>query len=546
MDVADAHLAAARKAWGDRWTRAIGDRELRKQIFHEFQQEFPCHPDIVLYESMSGAKMMDSPFSLFLHEYGAPDKRRDARLHVWSVRSEETVPPEFLRAPGVLRVKRHTPEYMYYLARATRIVGNSTLPEYFVRRPEQYYLNTWHGIGYKTLGRTDANPLGAGLSVSNMLQSTHAISPCGFMTHVHMHGFAMRNTYVGQFAEAGYPRIDAILNTGREAKLALLQILGCSEERPVVTYAPTWRGDGFDGERLRHDLASLADLDCSTVFLGHHMMLKHVDVANLEGVIVPPDHVNTNELLAATDVLITDYSSIFFDFQVTGRPIVHYLYDYAEYSTARGLTLESDELPGIVVTTSEQLVEAVEHELTRSRACAPSYYGNVERFNPFDKGESSKNVADWFFRADPSGVNVLKYLNVRPRTVFWGGRLGDTSATDAYFDEVEAELSRDAVDVTVFVSRTVRRNDVAIERIRRLGGSVSVVVRDDYNFGTTRAEEEARSKEAGERSQLEVMAYDEIYAREYRRIFGDVKFDHVRIFPGQSFFWRRLAAEAHK
>src|SRR5699024_4084973 len=304
--------------------------------------------------------------------------------------------------------------------------------------------------------------------------------------------------------------------------------------------------DAFDVDRLRTDLHNLAQLDCDVVFLGHHLMLKHVSPDVLDDVIVPPDSVNTNLLLAITDVLITDYSSIFFDFLVTDRPIVHYVYDYEEYSADRGLNLTKDELPGVVTSTSDQLIDAVSRLLSDKHDRSRRYPEHVDRFNPHDCGDSTRRVIDWFFHDRADQVQVLEGMNERPRVVFWGGRLGADEAVDNYFHEMAALAADGSTDVSLFVSRSVRRNPVAMEWIRKLSASISIVVRDEYSFGMTADERAAREVPGAQRSGLEASAYDKIYQREYRRMFGDTRFDEVRQFPGLSHFWKRLSQEAHK
>lgn len=534
-----------RDTWGKEWLRTVADKEARKQLFHDFQQSVDCHPDMIFYESMSGAKMMDSPFSIFQELFDSPLTQNDY-LHVWSAKSQEIVPLRYRERDTVVTIRRHTPAYFYYLARAKYIISNSALPEYFVRRPEQRYLNTWHGIGYKTLGRTAQNPLGAALAVSNMLQATHVISPCEFMTQIHLNGFSMANLFTGKLAETGYPRIDATLNAGASDKAELYSALGCSTQKRIVTYAPTWRGDAFDVDRLRTDLHNLAQLDCAVVFLGHHLMLQNVSPDVLDEVMVPPEFVNTNPLLSLTDVLITDYSSIFFDFLITDRPIVHYVYDYQEYSTNRGLNLTKDELPGLVATTSDQLIDAVSWSLSAELDQTRRYPEHVERFNPHDFGDNTRKVIDWFFRQRTDQVKVLAGINERPRVVFWGGRLGADEDVVNYFREIKALADDDSTDISLFVSRSVRKSQVAMEWIRDLSASISIVVRDEYSFGMTADERAAREVPRTQRSGLEESAYDKIYWREYRRLFGDTRFDEVRQFPGLSHFWKRLAQEAYK
>lgn len=494
---------------------------------------------------MSGAKMMDSPFSIFEDLFDI-SSTHCGYLHVWSAKSQEIVPPQYRDLDSVISVRRHTPAYFYYLARAKYIISNSALPEYFVRRPEQRYLNTWHGIGYKTLGRTDHNPLGAALAVSNMLQATHVVSPCKFMTQIHLVGFSMANMFTGKIAETGYPRIDATLNTAQSKKDELYSVLGCTAQNPVVTYAPTWRGEGFEVDRLRFDLHNLAQLDCTVIFLGHHLMLKYISPEILDEVVVPPDFVNTNQLLSITDVLITDYSSIFFDFLVTGRPIVHYVYDYLEYSTKRGLTLTKDELPGILASTSDELNTAVSSALSMGLERAVNYRDQVARFNPHDAGDSTRRVVDWFFHDKNTQVSQLGGINERPRTIFWGGRLSSGEELDTYFREMETLAGDRHTDVSLLVSRSVRKNQAAMKWIRHFGSSISIVVRDEYSFGMTTDERAVREIPSAQRSGLEAAAYDRIYEREYRRMFGDTRFDQVRQFPGLSHFWRRLSQEAHK
>lgn len=530
---------------GSKWHRTIVDNEERKELYHEFQQSVDCHPDIIFYESMSGAKMMDSPFSIFEDLFESPPTH-SGYLHVWSAKSQEVVPPRYRDLDSVVPVRRHTPAYLYYLARAKYIISNSALPEYFVRRPEQRYLNTWHGIGYKTLGRTDRNPLGAALAVSNMLQATHVVSPCEFMSQIHLVGFSMANMFTGKLAETGYPRIDTTLNATESEKNELYSILGCTVQKPVVTYAPTWRGEAFEVDRLRSDLHNLAQLDCKVIFLGHHLMLKYVSPDILDEVVVPPGFVNTNQLLSITDVLITDYSSIFFDFLVTGRPIVHYVYDYVEYSTKRGLTLKKDELPGNLACTSDELNSAVSSALSTGHDRTVDYRDHVARFNPHDVGDSTRRVVDWFFHDKNTQVRQLGGVNERPRIIFWGGRLGSDEELDTYFREMMVLAGDSHTDVSLFVSRSVRKNQAAMEWIRHLGSSISIIVRDEYSFGMTTDERAARETPGTQRSGLEASAYDRIYEREYRRMFGDTRFDEVRQFPGLSHFWKRLSQEAYK
>ncbi len=530
------------------WTTIIKDPAQRKAVYSAYSETVPSHPSVIFYESMSGAKIMDSPYAICDEILSRPDVYGADRLHVWSVGSDERIPPRFEGRHDVVFVRRHTREYMYLLTRAAYIIGNSVLPEYFVRKPDQAYLNTWHGIGYKTLGRTADNPLGASLSVTNMLQATHVTSPCSFMTETLLTGFSMRHTYTGKLAEVGYPRIDTTLNATDAEKERLRKHLRLDPRKRTIVYAPTWRDgagrDNFDFERLDTDLEALANLDVNAIFLPHHIMTRNRDFSTVKGLVVPPSDTNTNLLLSLCDLLITDYSSIFFDFLPLGRPIVHYVYDHEKYSAARGLTLSLDELPGTIALTVADLLEGITDGLSAGWEPSPAYRAAVSRFSPFDDGHSSSRVIRWFFGGDDSSVRLVQGIGARRRVVFWGGRMEGEAENAEFLSRVRREVQRDVSDVTVLVARSVSSDDTVVAALRDLGPSISVVCRNNYTFGMTEEEDHARGQASKSEGRAARRLYDRIYEREYRRIFGDTQFDDVVLHPNLSHFWKKLAGYA--
>lgn len=542
----DSLVETAKRSAALPWRTVIKDRDERKSIYAEFADTFPLHPNMIFYESMSGARIMDSPFEIFRAVDSAEEPHVATPIHVWSSRSPSVRPESIASREDVVFVRRHTPEYIYYLARAKYVIGNSTFPEYFVRRISQKYLNTWHGIGYKSLGRTSERPYGAGLAVYNMLQSTHTISPSPHMTSVMLDGFSMRNTYTGDFAETGYPRIDATINMTDARKAEVISAIGLNGGRPVVTYAPTWREDGFDVDRLSIDLSALNRLDIDLVFLGHHLMLSALPKAVLDDVIVPSSATNTNELLAVSDILISDYSSVFFDFLNTGRPVIHYLYDYSEYSKRRGLSLSLRQLPGKVAFTSDALVSAVQDSLTLETMDTENYNAAASRHCSHDDGSRATAVADWFFRSSNEKIGLITGLNRRRRVVFWGGRLGGAQSNSEFFEHLEKVAERRDIDTTLVIARSASRIPDLTKLLRRVGPQLSLVVRDDYAFGMTRDEARARSELSRGSLPETRRLYTAIYAREYRRMFGDTRFDVVRKHPELTRFWAELSKHAYK
>lgn len=554
------------------WKDKIRDPEDLKTRQAEYVVSVPTNSQVVFYESMSGARMMDSPYALFLHLYHDPEFSK--LHHVWSVRSEDLIPDELRDDPRITFVTRGTDAHLYFLSLSGYIIGNSLLPEYFVRKPDQKYLNTWHGIAYKTLGRTDASPLGAAGSVYNLLQATHVLTPCPYMTETELTRFSLRGVFSGSLAEIGYPRQDLTLNMSESSALRLRENLGLDSTKKTVLYAPTWRGNKgsarFDGDQLQRDIEALAKLDANVIFQAHHIMLRHIKNVDYGNIIVPPANTSANELLAVADLLISDYSSIFFDFLATGKPIVHYLYDYAEYADDRGLLLDQSDLPGPIVSTADELISTVTSLISEPYRPTTRYQQARERFCPHDDGHASLRTIRWFMLGDNQGIRQIE-ARPRPTTIFWGGRLDKSRKTEAFLDSLDTVAKSGDRDVTLLVAHSVKSNSVAMERIRQLDPSVSIVARNDFEMIMTTNEKQARNgtdispaaKEPTEKNSVwnrlkgafarkapVASAEDDplmtMYQREYRRVFGDAKFDEMVEFEGLSGFWRKLAQHALK
>ncbi|GAA2105374.1 CDP-glycerol glycerophosphotransferase family protein [Brevibacterium salitolerans] len=526
----------------DFWSARITDEEERNHLYAEYSKSTHTRAEIVFYESMSGARVMDNPFSVFKH---AVDNTPPAahKLHVWSCSAGELVPDEMAERNDVVFVKRHSREYMYLLASAKHIIGNSVLPKYFVRKPDQKYMNTWHGIGYKWLGRSHSNPLGASLSVTNMLQATHVISPCSFMTDVLVDRFSIRGSFTGRLGETGYPRIDATLNASEAAKDSLRSRLGTDPQKKTVLYAPTWRGEGKSAEKqieqLDKDLLTLRRMNANIVFLGHHIMARRIRERAFPGIFIPPPNANTNEILSISDVLITDYSSIFFDFLVTGRPIIHYMYDYNTYKKARGLALEPDELPGEVAFDAVSLAALTRSAISGNISQSTRYRAAQARFCPHEDGHASARAARWFFEND-SIPHEIPIGQDKPRVAFWGGRLARSEALEPFLNQLrERALARHEY-ITLVIARSAIKSPGVKTVLQELGTAIAVVARDDYEMGMTSAEQSARLRSAKERSREDTDLYDEIYKREYSRLLGNARFDEVVLYGNLSHFWKKL------
>ncbi|GAA2130630.1 hypothetical protein GCM10009760_03370 [Kitasatospora kazusensis] len=366
--------------------------------------------EAVLYDVFGGRGYSDSPRAIHteLVRRGAPLE------HLWVVDDAQGAVPE-----GVRPVRSHSAEWYEALATSRYLVGNTHFPDFIERRPGQLVVQTWHGSLLKRIAHDVENAwLGdAGYLAALDRESPQwsvLLSPSAFATPILRRAFR----YEGEILESGYPRGDVLaLGTGAGA---VRERLGIPAGKRIVLYAPTWREDqqreSGDGFRLGLRL----DLDAARAELGEdHVLLvrPHSHVREPlpgagDGFLYDVgDYPDVQELLLAADVLVTDYSSIMFDFAITGRPILFFTYDLEHYrDTLRGFYFDLEsEAPGPLIPTSPELLTAL-RDLAGSDALTTRYADAYRRFRAvhchLDDGGAAARVVDRMLGGTPAaGVN---------------------------------------------------------------------------------------------------------------------------------------------
>lgn len=273
--------------------------------------------------------------------------------------------------PGARVVGQGSREWYEALARSRYVVVNTAVGDWFVTRPGQQVVQTWHGtplkkIGKDLLGTTKSSPAYIASLPHSYRQFDFVVSPNAYTTEIMRRAYSIE----GDLFESGYPRNDVFHAPDRDARAARVrERLGLPEGKKVVLYAPTWREDQRHASKL-YKLDLRIDLAAAQAELGHdHVLLfrKHPRVhGSLPGVgrgfvwdvTRYPD---IADLYLVADVLVTDYSSAFFDFAHSGKPMLFFTYDLEHYrDSLRGLYFDlTTRAPGPLLETSEDLVKAL-------------------------------------------------------------------------------------------------------------------------------------------------------------------------------------------
>jgi CDP-glycerol glycerophosphotransferase len=504
----------------------------------------------VLYESFFGNGMLDHPEAIFRYLLDQPDM---ADLeHIWVLDdafAHTEVREEFADHPNVRFVDIYSLDYFKALATSKYLINNSTFPQELAKRPEQVYVNTWHGVPLKFMGFDMPSGGVASRNITrNFLHADYLLSANSFMTEtMYRKAYRLQGIFRGAVIEEGNPRADRQLEALKDpvATLALLEAHGVKiGARKIVLYAPTWRGKTFQDPNVnaaqllatvRELQAALGDTQYVVLLKVHQVIYAAVKKRLGDCDFLVPNSVPTNLTLGVTDVLVTDYSSIFFDFVGTGRPVLHYVPDLDEYRSGRGLYLTEDELPGPTSATMPDLIEQVTEALQGPGRSERSEQAAV-RFTPKDDGAVCERVVNLVFRGeDESAYTVHRDFGTDKETllVYLGGMKSMGITTSAL--SLLRNIDYDRYDVTgfwMFSRGRDRAKNAALVDPR-----VRVIPRAAMFNGTPRRVREETKKliVAGLPETLNERHLT-FWRNEWRRTFGVATFDHLIDFSGYGCF----------
>jgi CDP-glycerol glycerophosphotransferase len=368
------------------------------------QQRAKATRDMIVFDSMGGRRYSCNPRAIFEEL-----RRQNPHLEfVWTSADGQFPPPE-----GARTVLKNSREHYQVLARARVVVANSRMLPWYRKRDGQTYLQTWHGTPLKTLGfdlttLTEHRVRGWQEITVDVAQWDILISPNPYTTRIMRRAYH----YDGEILETGYPRNDVLkAPVADERGAAIRERLGIAPDKCVVLYAPTWRDDLIvgDGPRRVYELA--LDVKRARTALGrdhvlllraHHFMATGRAWRGSDGFVIDvSDYPDIADLYLAADMLVTDYSSVMFDFAVTGKPMLFFAYDLERYGAeVRGLYLDLEaEAPGPVLRTSDEVIDALRAGTHDDHADAYAMF--VKTYCPYDDGFASARVIERILRIAP-------------------------------------------------------------------------------------------------------------------------------------------------
>ena len=361
------------------------------------------------------------------------------------------------------------PRYLTLLSTAGFLFLDVTNPHRYIKKPGQVIINTWHGTPLKRMGTEIPGEAHLqGNMIRSLLMSDYLCLPNEYTRDMFRRAYTLGGIYKGTYVLAGYPRNQVFFDKERQA--AVRKKLAKKNEK-IYVYMPTWRGGGksqSSGEAERQTVRIkelLADLDKrledgEILYLRLHPFVgKTISYDNFKHIVPMPGTLEPYEFLAAADCLITDYSSVFYDYanKQDGK-IILFLYDREEYEGTRSIYGRMEDLPFPITEDVDALVQELR---------APKQYEDAafrETYCRFDSPDSASEIVRLALFHETAPEMVLEKEPVKKAriTAFYLGdvlRIGITSAYLNLIDEMKELAAKTAHSGTISLDQEEEPED---------------------------------------------------------------------------------------
>ncbi|WEG73617.1 CDP-glycerol glycerophosphotransferase family protein [Vagococcus intermedius] len=366
----------------------------RTKFMRLFSKFIPHNKKMIVFESFLGRQYSDNPKALYEYiKEHYPDY-----ICYWSIDPKYK---DKFNGLDIQTVPRLSFKWYWVMLRSKYWISNSRLPLWIFKPKKTVYTQTWHGTPLKKLALDMENIKIAGTSpavykenfVKDARKWDYLISPNAYSTEIFKRCFTFENTLI----ESGYPRNDYLINENTSENIEnIKKRLNIPKDKKIILYAPTWRDKfSFDLPLSLTNMSKDLGDDYFIIVRLHYLVTQRPNLVGYEDFIKDvTDYNDISDLYLISDLLVTDYSSVFFDYAILKRPMFFHCYDLDLYKNElRGFYFDfENEAPGPIVRTSEELTQAI--RASEDESVQVQYHDFYEQFANLEKGISAKLVVE--------------------------------------------------------------------------------------------------------------------------------------------------------
>lgn len=437
--------------------------------------KLPLDDKAIFLESRMGAEIAGNIFYI-LKELNEDPQYKNHTFYITAKDEKAEGVKDILKEYGINRytmVPYESREYYRVLATSKYLVNDVTFPRYFMKREGQVYLNTWHGTPWKCLGKkSEHDYYNFGNVQRNFMLADYLLYPNAY-TRDHMTEDYIIDTLASRTRSflAGYPRNSVFYKDSNTRKRMITEGIIQGHEK-LFFYMPTWREEkaGKTSQRIAPHILMLKLIeldekmqDDEILFVKlHPMATGAVNLSHFTHIKPFPAKYETYDFLSACDGLVTDYSSVFFDYENNGRKIILWTYDKEDYLGDRGVYFNIDKLPYPQVETVDDLLR----EMRTPKAYDSSWV--KETFAAFDNKDAARTVLEVLFKGASSQAFEMKPVLIdkyagKPMVVFYTSDLSKNGITSAYMNMLKSIDKKKYHVVSAFKINAVRKTPEVVK-----------------------------------------------------------------------------------
>ena len=382
-------------------------KKICTKLYEKVFLKLPIKKKRVLFESFLGRNVSGNP--KYIYNYLVENKLDRKYQLIWILNDlDEEIPGK------VKKVKRKSLKYYYYMATSGYWIFNVRQGDEIVKRKGTTYLQTWHGTPLKRLASDMFNVDMGGVTnldeykekfFRNSRRWDYLLAQNDYSAEIFERAFNFKKEMI-----YGYPANDILYTKNNESDInAIKDKLGIPKDKKVIIYAPTWREDNFF-KKGHYKMSIELDLDKMQKELGdeyvviiraHYLIASSINVADYKGFVYDfSQGFDIQELYLISDILITDYSSVMFDFANLKRPMIFFTYDLEKYrDSLRGFYFDFEKVaPGKIAMTTDEIVDTIANIDEVNEEYKDRYEAFYNKFCHVDNGESAKNIVEKIFK----------------------------------------------------------------------------------------------------------------------------------------------------
>lgn len=401
---------------------------------------------------MGLGKNVRGSMQYILNELNHNDAFKDFHIYVKTAKDTEEIVKTYIRQNGWSRTEAVTPDsvYMELIETAQFLLTEVYLTAAWVKKEGQMYINIWHGTPLKKLGLAK-NAKGKhknGIQQSNFIDADYLLYPNDYTKKHMLESYKVADLMPGKVLKLGYPRTGGMLEAAQSDQTELRKMLAPNGEH-IYAYMPTWK-DYLKVNQVVAESKELLDyLDANLredqiLYVNlHHRVSDSLDYSQFKRIRQFPPTVDSYKLLALTDALITDYSSVFYDYLALRRQIVLYCADYELYRKKRGTYMDLMELPFDKAVTPEEVLAAINRGKTYDDEAA------YQEFCAYDSVENAHKLCSLFLGTEDEVVVEAIPKNKKKKVMIYSDALSECTETQWLRKTAENCAGSDTVELFI-------------------------------------------------------------------------------------------------